>query len=68
MTATPGTGGKTALLSPLRLGTLALLNRVAVASMTRLSATADGLATDRMVDYHRAFAEGGFGLVITKGI
>jgi hypothetical protein len=38
------------LLSPFRLGTVALLNRVAVAAMTRLSATADGLATDRMVE------------------
>ena len=68
MTATPDTDGKAALLSPFRLGTLALRNRVAVASMTRVSATADGLATGRMAKYYRAFAEGGFGLVITEGI
>lgn len=58
----------TAMLSPFRLGTVNLCNRVAVASMTRVSATVDGLATGRMAEYYRAFAEGGFGLVITEGI
>jgi len=67
MTAMPGAGGEAALLSPFRLGTLDLRNRVAVASMTRISATADGLATRRMAEYYRGFAEGGFGLVITEG-
>jgi 2,4-dienoyl-CoA reductase-like NADH-dependent reductase (Old Yellow Enzyme family) len=70
MTPPPGTAlaGGTAMLSPFRLGTVDLRNRVAVASMTRVSATADGLATGRMADYYRAFAEGGFGLVITEGV
>ena len=68
MTATQSAGGVAALLSPFRLGTLILRNRVAVASMTRVSATAGGLATGRMAEYYRAFAEGGFGLVITEGI
>lgn len=71
MTAPPDTSpadGKAAMLSPFRLGTVDLCNRVAVASMTRVSATADGLATGRMAEYYRAFAEGGFGLVITEGI
>lgn len=67
---TPGTfpADRAALLSPFRLGTVDLRNRVAVAPMTRVSATASGLATSRMAEYYRAFAEGGFGLVITEGI
>ena len=68
MTATLGTGKEPALLSAFRLGMLALRNRIAVASMTRVSATASGLATGRMAEYYRAFAEGDFGLVITEGI
>ncbi|MFD4841399.1 NADH:flavin oxidoreductase [Achromobacter sp. NPDC058515] len=57
------------LFTPLRLGRgLSLSNRLAVAPMTRVSATADGHATQRMADYYEAFAAGGFGLVITEGI
>ncbi|KAG1249745.1 hypothetical protein G6F65_019012 [Rhizopus arrhizus] len=47
---------------------LRLANRLAVAPMTRVSATADGHATPLMADYYEAFAAGGFGLVITEGI
>lgn len=36
--------------------------------MTRVSATADGLPTDRMASYYRGFADGGFGLLITEGL
>src|SRR5690606_13520892 len=36
--------------------------------MSRVSATADGLATDEMKDYYSAFAIGGFGVIITEGI
>ena len=57
-----------ALLAPFHLGKVELRNRVAVAPMTRVSATAGGLATGRMAEYYRDFAEGGFGLVITEGI
>lgn len=68
----PGGDAQTAqarLFAPLRLGTeLELSNRLAVAPMTRVSATADGRATALMVDYYEAFAAGGFGLVITEGI
>lgn len=60
--------GAAALLSPFRLGTVDLRNRVAVAPMTRVSATASGLATNRMAEYYHAFAKGGFGLVIIEGI
>lgn len=57
------------LFTPLRLGSgLSLPNRLAVAPMTRVSATADGHATEQMADYYEAFAAGGFGLVITEGI
>jgi len=57
------------LFTPLRVGAgLCLPNRFAVAPMTRVSATADGHATQQMADYYAAFAAGGFGLVITEGI
>jgi len=56
------------LFAPLEVGPMMLRNRLAVAPMTRVSATADGRATRRMADYYAAFAEGGFGLVITEGI
>lgn len=57
------------LFTPLRVGSgLSLSNRLAVAPMTRVSATAAGHATMQMADYYEAFAAGGFGLVITEGI
>ncbi|TEA80155.1 NADH:flavin oxidoreductase [Allopusillimonas ginsengisoli] len=57
------------LFTPLRVGGgLSLSNRLAVAPMTRVSATADGHATKQMADYYEAFAAGGFGLVITEGL
>ncbi|WP_129646403.1 oxidoreductase [Peristeroidobacter agariperforans] len=55
------------LFTPLELGGLTLRNRVAVAPMTRVSATEDGRATQQMAEYYSAFAAGGFGLVITEG-
>lgn len=45
-----------------------LANRLAVAPMTRVSATENGLATERMVAYYRRFAKGGFGLLMSEGI
>ena len=57
-----------ALFSTFTIGAVELPNRVAVAPMTRVSATADGVVTDRMVDYYEGFARGGFGLIITEGI
>ncbi|MBG6184259.1 2,4-dienoyl-CoA reductase-like NADH-dependent reductase (Old Yellow Enzyme family) [Arthrobacter sp. CAN_A214] len=56
------------LFSPMRLGSTELANRVALAPMTRVSATEDGHATKRMASYYEAFARGGFGLLITEGI
>ncbi|SDR16501.1 tRNA-dihydrouridine synthase [Thermostaphylospora chromogena] len=54
-------------LLPERIGNLKLANRLAVAPMTRVSATPDGTPTPEMADYYAEFAEGGFGLVITEG-
>lgn len=56
------------LFAPLRVGQLTLPNRLAVAPMTRVSATAEGLATAQMAGYYEEFARGGFGLVITEGL
>lgn len=50
------------------LGGTSLPNRLVVAPMTRVSATDGGHATERMLNYYRDFADGGFGLVITEGI
>lgn len=43
-------------------------NRFAVAPMTRISASEEGLANERMARYYQRFAQGGFSLVITEGI
>lgn len=59
--------GSRSMLDATSLAGLTLRNRLGVAPMTRVSATADGRPTPRMVAYYRAFAEGGFGLVITEG-
>ncbi|GAB4100342.1 NADH:flavin oxidoreductase [Sinomonas halotolerans] len=58
----------TSLFSPVTIGSTELENRVALAPMTRISATEDGLATERMVAYYEGYAKGGFGLLITEGI
>lgn len=56
------------LWTSIRIGPTELPNRVALAPMTRVSATEDGHATDRMASYYSRFARGGFGLLITEGI
>lgn len=56
------------LFQSVRINALETGNRMVVAPMTRISATADGVATQRMVRYYERFAAGGFGLVITEGI
>lgn len=56
------------LWSQINVGPVTLDNRVALAPMTRISATEDGHATERMASYYQAFARGGFGLLITEGI
>ncbi|MEQ7005105.1 NADH:flavin oxidoreductase [Actinopolymorpha sp. B17G11] len=54
-------------LAPTRLAGQTLANRLAVAPMTRVSASPAGVPTPAMVDYYARFARGGFGLVITEG-
>src|SRR5690606_41361226 len=54
-------------LAPVRLGVHDLRNRLAVAPMTRTSATPEGVPTPEMADYYGEFAEGGFGLIVTEG-
>lgn len=54
-------------LAPQRIGSIDLRNRLAVAPMTRVSASPDGTPTREMSDYYRDFAQGGFGVVITEG-
>ena len=44
-----------------------LPNRLAVAPMSRVSATHGGLPTDHMKTYYSDFARGGFAIVITEG-
>lgn len=56
------------LWKPLQLGSTEIANRVALAPMTRISATEDGHATAKMASYYQAYAKGGFGLLITEGI
>jgi 2,4-dienoyl-CoA reductase-like NADH-dependent reductase (Old Yellow Enzyme family) len=56
------------LFNAITIGDVDLANRVALAPMTRVSATAEGLPTDQMGSYYRRFAEGGFALLITEGL
>lgn len=51
-----------------KLGKLTLSNRFIVAPMTRITATDDGSATNKMRDYYERYAKGGFSAIITEGI
>lgn len=54
-------------LAPARLGPLALKNRLVVAPLTRVSTRGDGAPTDEIIRYYEAYAQGGFGLIISEG-
>ncbi len=56
------------LFGPTSIGDVNLTNRIALAPMTRVSAAADGVPTDRIGRYYRVFADGGFALLITEGL
>jgi hypothetical protein len=56
------------LLTPSRIGRTSVRNRLVLAPMTRISATADGSATERMRLYYTRFARGGFGALIKEGV
>lgn len=51
-----------------KIGTVETKNRLTVAPMTRVSASEDGVASEKMKAYYEDFARGGFALVITEGI
>jgi 2,4-dienoyl-CoA reductase-like NADH-dependent reductase (Old Yellow Enzyme family) len=55
------------LTSQTRLGNVNLKNRIALAPMTRTSASENGIANERMKQYYANFAHRGFGLIITEG-
>jgi N-ethylmaleimide reductase len=54
-----------ALFEPLRLGALALPNRLVMAPLTRMRAAPGGIATSLMVDYYGQRASAG--LIVTEG-
>ncbi len=54
------------LFTPVKLGALALRNRVVMAPMTRSRAGLDGMPTAIMVDYYRQRASAG--LIVSEGI
>jgi 2,4-dienoyl-CoA reductase-like NADH-dependent reductase (Old Yellow Enzyme family) len=56
------------ILSPYDSKGIAVRNRIAVAPMTRVSATEEGHPTQTMFEYYMRFAKGGFGLVFTEGL
>ncbi|MFK4653442.1 2,4-dienoyl-CoA reductase-like NADH-dependent reductase (Old Yellow Enzyme family) [Bradyrhizobium japonicum] len=60
--------GAKALFTPIDINGRTAKNRLAVAPMTRITATQDGRATETMTRYYERFARGGFGTVITEGI
>ena len=45
-----------------------MANRCVVSSLTRASATEDGIVTDQMAEYYARYARGGWGLVMTEGV
>ncbi|HQU25291.1 MAG TPA: NADH:flavin oxidoreductase [Acidiphilium sp.] len=57
-----------ALFAPIVMNGHTVKNRLAVAPMTRISATEDGRASETMARYYERFARGGFGAVSTEGI
>lgn len=56
------------LFEPSVIGGLEIPNKLVVAPMTRMSAEKDGTVGPLMKDYYKAFAAGGFGLIITEGL
>lgn len=56
------------LFAPIVINGRTVANRFSVAPMTRITATLDGRATEKMTRYYERFARGGFGTVITEGI
>lgn len=55
-----------AAFNPGRIGRLELKNRLIVPAMVTNTCTADGLPTERFIQYHEEKAKGGWGLIITE--
>jgi NAD(H)-dependent 7beta-hydroxy-3-oxo-delta4-cholenoic acid oxidoreductase len=58
----------TKLFSPIKIGTMEVKNRIAMAPMTTNWAPADGTVSDRMIEYWGARAQGGAGLIIFETV
>ncbi len=56
----------TKLFTPGRIGTLEVKNRLMMAAMGTFSADEKGHPTERLVDYYKARAEGGVGLIMPE--
>ncbi len=56
------------LFSSYKIKDYSFNNRLAVAPMTRITASESGVASEKMALYYEEFAKGGFGLIITEGI
>ncbi|MET0982864.1 MAG: NADH:flavin oxidoreductase [Telluria sp.] len=56
------------ILSAYDMNGILLRNRLAVAPMTRITASETGAPTRAMHDYYLRFARGGFGMIITEGL
>jgi 2,4-dienoyl-CoA reductase-like NADH-dependent reductase (Old Yellow Enzyme family) len=64
-----GMKSKTELLfTSIEIAGVSCKNRLAVAPMSRVTATEDGRATETMSRYYERFSRGGFGMIITEGI
>lgn len=55
------------LFDQVNIGDVILKNRIALAPMTRISATEEGVPSEKMNSYYTSFAKGNFGLIITEG-
>ena len=55
------------LFKPLRLGSITLKNRLAMAQMTMNYATEEGFATEKLVRHYLERARGGVGLIFVEG-
>lgn len=56
------------LFSPIKIGSMDVKNRIAMAPITTNWATADGTVPDKIIDYLEARAQGGVGLIILETV
>ncbi len=54
------------LFSPIRIGSLELPNRITMAAMYTASGSANGMVTERQINYYRARAAAGVALIATE--